>query len=97
MKAYELLYFVASSSDEESRTAVSNRIETTITANNGTVDNVEEWGKRKLAYEVDGMAEADYILVDFHADQANIAELDRVLRITDAVKRHIIVRRNDRD
>lgn len=96
MKSYELLYFMAPSSDEEIREAVSNRIESTITAAGGTIDNVEEWGKRKLAYEVDGLAEGDYVLVDFHAEAKNIAELDRVLRITDAVKRHMIVHRSDR-
>ncbi len=97
MRAYELLYFMAPTSDEESRAAVSNRIETTLTSLQGTIDNVEEWGKRKLAYEVDGLAEGDYVLVDFHANPSDIAEIDRVLRITDAVKRHIIVNRTDRD
>ncbi|MBQ9020817.1 MAG: 30S ribosomal protein S6 [Eggerthellaceae bacterium] len=97
MKSYELLYFMAPTSDDEVRTAVSSRIESTLSAAGGTVDNVEEWGKRKLAYEVDGLAEGDYVLVDFHADPAHIAELDRVLRITDAVKRHMIVSRTDRD
>ena len=96
MKAYELLYFMAPSSDEDSRQAVSNRIETTLSSLGGSIDNVEEWGKRKLAYEVDGLAEGDYVLVDFHSEPNQIAELDRILRITDAVKRHIIVSRNDR-
>ena len=97
MKAYELLYFLASASDDESRAAVASRIESTLSASGGTVDNVEEWGKRKLAYEVDGLAEGDYTLVDFHAEPEHIAELNRVLRITDAVKRHMIVSREDRD
>ena len=96
MKAYELLYFMAPSSDEESREAVSNRIETALSSAGGTIDEVEEWGKRKLAYEVDGLAEGDYVLVNFHAEPDNIAELDRILRITDAVKRHMIVGRSDR-
>lgn len=97
MKAYELLYFIAPSLDEESRTAVAARIESAISAQEGTVDEVEEWGKRKLAYEIDGLAEGDYSLVNFHAEPTAIAELDRVLRITDAVKRHMIVCREDRD
>ena len=54
-------------------------------------------GKRKLAYEINGLTEGDYTLIDFHADPANIAELDRVLRITDAVVRHKIVVRTDRE
>lgn len=97
MKAYELLFFVAPSTDEETRTAVMKRIETTISDAKGTVDNVDNWGKRKLAYEIDGLTDGDYTLIDFHADPANVAELDRVLRINDAVVRHMIVKRTDRD
>lgn len=97
MKAYELLYFVAPSIDEESRTNTTKRIETAIAEGNGVIDDTEEWGKRKLAFEVDGLTEGDYTLVNFHAEPQNIAELDRVLRIADAVKRHMIVRRTDRD
>ena len=97
MKAYELLFFVAPSIDEETRLAVMKRIDTAITADNGTVDNVDNWGKRKLAYEVNGLTDGDYPLIDFHANPESIAELDRVLRITDAVERFMIVKRTDRD
>ena len=97
MKAYELLFFVAPSIDEDSRAAVMKRIETTIADGKGTVDNVDVWGKRKLAYEINGLTDGDYTLLDFHANPENGAELDRVLRITDAVVRHMIVKRTDRD
>ena len=97
MKAYELLFFVAPTIDDETRAAVMKRIEVTITDAEGTVDNVDEWGKRKLAFEVNGLAEGDYTLIDFHANPESIAELDRVLRINDAVHRHMIVARTDRD
>lgn len=97
MKAYELLFFVAPSIDEETRVAVMKRIETTIADGKGTVDNVDNWGKRKLAYEINGLTDGDYTLLDFHADPADVAELDRVLRINDAVVRHMIVKRTDRD
>ena len=97
MKAYELLFFVAPSIDEDSRAAVMKRIETTIADGKGTVDNVDVWGKRKLAYEINGLTDGDYTLIDFHANPENVAELDRVLRINDAVVRHMIVKRTDRD
>lgn len=97
MKAYELLYFVAPTISDEDRVAVMKRIETTIAEGAGKVDNVDEWGKRKLAYEINGLTDGDYTLVNFHADPQNVAELDRVLRINDAVVRHMIVKREDRD
>ena len=97
MKAYELLYFVAPNIDEDTRANVTKRIETAVAQGNGTIDNGDNWGKRKLAYEINGLTDGDYTLVDFHADPAAVAELDRVLRITDAVVRHMIVKRTDRD
>ena len=97
MKAYELLFFVAPTISDEDRVAVMKRIETTIAEGAGKVDNVDEWGKRKLAYEINGLTDGDYTLVNFHADPQNVAELDRVLCINDAVVRHMIVKREDRD
>ena len=97
MKAYELLFIIAPSTDEEARANTMNRIQGVITSAEGSVDNVDEWGKRKLAYEINGLTDGDYTLVNFHADPQNVAELDRVLRINDAVVRHMIVKREDRD
>lgn len=97
MKAYELLYFVDPAATEEARAGVTKRIDVAISENGGTIDNVDDWGKRKLAYEIDKLTEGDYTLINFHADPDQIAELDRVLRINDAVKRHMIVRRVDKD
>ena len=97
MKAYELLFFVAPTLEEEARAKVMGRVENVITEGDGVIDNHEDWGKRKLAYEINGLTEGDYILIDFHADPDSIAELDRILRINDAVERHMIVRRTDRD
>lgn len=73
------------------------RIDTTIAEGAGKVDSVDDWGKRKLAYEINDLTDGDYTLINFHADPTQIAELDRVLRITDAVVRHMIVRRDDQE
>ena len=97
MKAYELLYFVDPAATEEARAGVSKRIDVAVTENGGKIDNVEDWGKRKLAYEINDLTDGDYTLINFHADPTQIAELDRVLRITDAVVRHMIVRRDDQE
>ena len=97
MKAYELLFFVDPAITDEVRAGVMKRVEVAITENGGSVDSVDNWGKRKLAYEIDKLTEGDYTLVNFQADPTQIAELDRVLRINDAVKRHMIVRRPDQE
>ncbi len=97
MKAYELLLLLNPSLDEESRAAVLDKVQGVITADGGVVDNLDPWGKRKLAFEIDKMTEGDYVLIDFHTTPAAIAELDRVLHITDSVVRYMIVRREDRE
>lgn len=97
MKAYELLFFVNPSISDEARAGAMKKIDITITENNGVVDNVDSWGKRKLAYTIDNLTEGDYTLIDFHTDPASIAELDRILRISDDVIRFMIVRRDDKD
>lgn len=96
MRTYELLLILNPTLNEEERAAVLTRIDTLITENGSKPDNVEEWGKRKLAYEIDKMNDGDYVLYDFKAEPTNVAEIDRVLGITDAVVRFIIVRRDDK-
>ena len=96
MANYETMFLLSLKNGEEATAAMVERIKNLISAN-GTLDSVDEWGKRKLAYEINKLSEGDYTLVDFHADPDHIAELDRVLRINDNVQRHMIVRRNDRD
>lgn len=97
MKAYELLYIIDPSANDEVRGAVTARIDGAIKGQGGTIDSVDDWGKRKLAYEIDGLSEGNYILVNFQADPTHVQELDRVLRITDAVKRHMIVVRVNKE
>ena len=93
---YEVLYVLNPNLTEEETQAIVEKFKTLI-EQNGTVDEMEEWGKRKLAYEINDLTDGDYTLINFHADPTQIAELDRVLRITDAVVRHMIVSRDDQE
>jgi len=97
VKAYELMLMLTPTLDDEAREAALEKVESLITSLKGTVDNVDSWGKRKLAFEVDDLTEGDYAVVDFHAAPDSIAEIDRVLRITDSVVRFMLVRREDRE
>ncbi|MDR2197547.1 MAG: 30S ribosomal protein S6 [Coriobacteriales bacterium] len=97
MKAYELLFFVNPTIEQDAREATLARVETAITSQGGVLDKVEDWGRHRLAFEIDKLTDGDYTLIDFHAQPTSIAEIDRVLRIADAVKRHMIVNRPDRD
>ena len=97
MKAYELLLLLNPSLDEEANAAVLDKVQGVITADGGVVDKLEPWGKRKLAFELDKLTEGDYTLIDFHSAPGSIAELDRVLHITDGVVRYMLLAREDRD
>ena len=97
MKAYEVMLLIDPTLDEESHAAVVTKTTGVITGQGGTVDSTEDWGKRRLAYEVKGFTDGAYAVVQFHAKPEAVAELDRVLHITDAVARFMIVRRDDLD
>lgn len=97
MKAYELMVMLNPTLDEEAREAVVAKVQGLVTEGGGVVDNLESWGKRKLAFELEDLTEGDYIVVDFHTEPAAIAEIDRVLHITDPVVRYMLVRREDRE
>ena len=64
-----------------------------LIAQNGTVDNVDEWGKRRLAYEIDDETEGYYVQIDFTSEPEFPAELDRVYKITSGILRTLIIKK----
>ncbi|MDR2673071.1 MAG: 30S ribosomal protein S6 [Coriobacteriales bacterium] len=95
MKAYELLFFVSPTIEDEVREATLAKVDSTITNLGGVIDNVDEWGKRKLAYEVGKLTDGDYYLYEFHARPRSIKELSRILRITDAIPRFLVSKKTN--
>lgn len=91
MNKYETLFILKSTLDEETLKASVEKFKGVIENGGGTIENVDAWGKRKLAYEIDKQNEGIYTLINFTADAQLPKELDRVFRITDGVIRHIIV------
>ena len=91
MRKYETIFIQNPSLDEEAINANIEKFKGIIENGGGTVDNVDVWGKRKLAYEIDKVNEGYYTLVNFTASPELPKELDRVFRFTDGIMRHIIV------
>lgn len=87
---YETVFIVDVNLGEENIAAMVEKFKTLI-ENNGTVTNVNEWGKRRLAYPINDLMEGYYVLMTFTAAAAIPAELDRIFRITDGVMRSMIV------
>ncbi|MBV7275792.1 30S ribosomal protein S6 [Clostridium thailandense] len=91
MRKYETIFILHPSLDEEAIKANVEKFKGVIENGGGVIENIDNWGKRKLAYEISKVTEGYYTLVNFSADPELPKELDRVFRITDSVIRHIIV------
>jgi small subunit ribosomal protein S6 len=90
---YEILLLLDAELPEERSEEIIARIREQVAADGGSWDAHEPWGRRKLAYEIDHKSEGVYHLLLFSATPAALAEISRVLKITDGVVRHLAVRR----
>ena len=87
---YETVMILSTKGGEEATAALIEKFQTLI-AQNGTIESVDDWGKRRLAYEINDQNEGHYVLVNFSSNPQFPAELDRVYKITDGVIRSIII------
>ena len=87
---YEVLYVLNPTLGEEDTAALVARFKE-LAEGHGAVTEVDEWGKRRLAYPIQDLMEGYYVLMTFTAAAAVPAELDRIFRITDGVMRSMIV------
>jgi len=91
MRKYEIMYIVNASLDDEKRQEVIDGLHHIITSNGGTIDNVDDWGMREFAYEINHMLKGYYMVVKVSADNNAISEFDRLTRINSNVVRHMII------
>jgi small subunit ribosomal protein S6 len=94
--AYEILLLLDPELPEERQTEIVARTREVIERGGGRWENEENWGRRKLAYEIAHKGEGTYYLLTFVAPSESVDEVSRVLRITDGVMRHMPVRRPER-
>ena len=92
MNKYELALVVSAKVEDEVRDAVVEKAKGYITRYNGTITEVEEWGKKKLAYDIQKMSEGFYNFIKFEADAATPAEVESRIRIMENVIRFLIVK-----
>ena len=90
---YEILYIVRPDVEETDLPDVTKRVETLIQSLEGSIQNTNVWGKRRLAYEVDHLKEGHYVLTDFQIEPGRVPEMEATLKISDTVFRHLIVRK----
>ena len=95
LKNYEIVMVYSLSKGEEAVNALKTKF-TDLISKNGTLGEVEEWGKRKLAYPINKKEEGYYVVVDFKGNPTLPKELDRRLKISDNVIRHIILSKDEK-
>ncbi len=92
MVNYETMFVLSVANGEEATAAMVEKVKGLVSAN-GTLDSVDEWGKRKLAYPINDETEGYYVLVNFSCEPEFPAELDRVAKITDGILRTLIIKK----
>lgn len=93
---YEILYIVKPDLDEEAVTAATKTVDELITGFGGTVQKTDQWGRRKLAYEVQHLREGYYVLTDFRFDPERVPDLEGQLRISETVFRYLVTRKPEK-
>lgn len=92
--SYETVVVISMKLGDEGVAAMVQKFKDLIT-NNATLDSVDEWGKRRLAYLINKEAEGYYVLFNFTSDADFPAELDRIYKITDGILRSLIIKKED--
>jgi len=92
MRIYEELFIVKPDAPDEEVDQFVEQLRTQLTSAGATVDKVEKWGKRRLAYRVDKYREGAYVLFQFTSEPDGVKELERRLRVSDIVLKFITVR-----
>ena len=92
VRQYELIYITPPESTEEALAELHQQVQTVVDRFGGTIEKTENWGRRRLAYEIAGHREGVYVLEIINGPAALTSELDRRLRVFDIVIRHMVVR-----
>ena len=92
MNKYELAVVVSAKIEDEERAAVVDKCKALIERFGGTITNVDDWGKKRLAYEIQKMKEGFYYFIQFEAESSAPAEIESPIRIMDNVVRYLVVK-----
>ena len=92
MRDYELVFVVSPEVPDENLGATTEKVSQFISNRGGSIDKMEPWGRRKLAYPISDFREGNYVLLQFKMDPQNVTDLESSLRISEEVLRYLVVR-----
>jgi len=96
MRHYEVVFLVHPDQSEQVP-AMIERYKALIEGDNGKIHRLEDWGRRQLAYPIENLAKAHYVMLNIEVSQSALNELETGFRFNDAVLRHLVVRRDEAD
>ncbi|UPG88795.1 30S ribosomal protein S6 [Luteibacter aegosomaticola] len=96
MRHYEVVFLVHPDQSEQVP-AMIERYKTLIEGDNGKIHRLEDWGRRQLAYPIENLAKAHYVMLNIEVSQNALNELETGFRFNDAVLRHLVIRRDEAD
>ena len=96
LKSYETLFVISPDLSEEDTKAIVEKF-TTLIKENGEIGEIDEWGRRKLAYPIDYRTEGYYVLVNFKSATDFPSELERIFNITDNILRSLVIAKEEKD
>jgi small subunit ribosomal protein S6 len=91
MRSYELMILLDPNLQDEEISALVKEIQQTIKKNQGKIGKVNQWGKRKLAYEIKKFQEAFYVVLNFELEPANIANIEKSIKFEEKIIRYLII------
>jgi len=95
MRKYEIMYIIRPNIEEDAKKALVERFNGVLTENGAEIAEVKEWGKRRLAYEINDFREGIYMLLNVASTPEAVEEFGRLARINEDILRHIVVKEEE--
>jgi small subunit ribosomal protein S6 len=96
MRKYEVMYIIRPNIEDEAKKALVERFNTILTDNGAVVNETKDWGKRRLAYEINDLRDGYYQLVNVNATPAAVEEFSRLAKISEDIIRHIVIKKEEK-
>lgn len=95
MRKYEIMYIIRPNVDDETKKAIIDRFAKVLTDNGAEIVETKDWGKRRLAYEINDFREGYYQIVNVQSEPVAVQEFDRLAKISEDIIRHIVVKEDE--
>jgi small subunit ribosomal protein S6 len=96
MRKYEIMYIIRPNIEDEAKKALVERFNNVLSENGAEVTEAKDWGKRRLAYEINDFRDGYYMLIQVNSAPEAVQEFDRLAKISEDIIRHIVIKKEDK-